>query len=329
MAGQLSNAAPFSCGIPQGSNLGPLLFLVYINDLPNCLRLTSPRIFADDTNITFAASTFIDLEKGLNTESRSLNQWLISNKLSLNVAKTECMVIGSNQRLHSFSDEQINIEIDAKLITKVKEAKSLGVIIDEHLSWSNHIDALSKKISSAIGALKRVRPFISEHTVLQIYQALILPHFDYCRSVWGDCNLTFSDKLQKLQNRAARAITRSSYDTSVSFLLNRLNLDDLITRRQKLKPTLMFKTINGLNPEYLHNLFSTRSTRYNLRDSEAKFELPMPRTNYGKRAFCYSGALLWNKLPISLPKSDSLGYFKREIDQLYGSFQLGSHTAIM
>ena len=99
-------------------------------------------MFADDTNITFAASTLIDLEKGLNTELRSLNQWLISNKLSLNVAKTEFMVIGSNQRLHSFSDDQINIEIDAKLITKVKEAKSLGVIIDEHLSWSNHIDAL-------------------------------------------------------------------------------------------------------------------------------------------------------------------------------------------
>jgi len=167
----------------------------------------------------------------------------------------EYMVIGWNQRLHSFSDEQINIQIDAKLITKVKEAKSLGVIIDEHLSWSNHIDALSKKISSAIGALKRIRPFISEHTALQIYQELILPHFDYCNSVWGDCNLTLSDKLQKLQNRAARAITRSNYDTT---LLNRLNLDDLITRRQKLK------AINGLTPEYLQNLFSTR---YNLRDS--------------------------------------------------------------
>ena len=99
-------------------------------------------MFADDTNITFAASTLIDLEKCLNTELRSLNRWLISNKLSLNVAKTEFLVIGSNQRLHSFSDDQINVEINAKLITKVKEAKSLGVIIDEHLSWSNHIDAL-------------------------------------------------------------------------------------------------------------------------------------------------------------------------------------------
>ena len=121
------------------------------------------------------------------------------------------------------SDDQINIEIDAKLITKVKEAKSLSVIIDEHLSWSNHIDALGKKMSSAIGALKRIRPFISERTDLQIYQALILPHFDYCSSVWGDSNLTLCDKLQKPQNRAARAIPRSNYDTSASFLLNRLN----------------------------------------------------------------------------------------------------------
>lgn len=117
-------------------------------------------MFTDDTNVTFAASTLIDLEKGLNTELRSLNQWLIFNKLSLNIAKTEFMVIGSNQRLHSFSDEQINIEIDAKLITKIKETKSLAVIIDDHLSWSNHIDPLSKKISSAIGALKRIRPSI-------------------------------------------------------------------------------------------------------------------------------------------------------------------------
>ena len=283
-------------------------------------------MFVDDTNITFAASTLIDLENGLNSELRSLNQWLISSNLSLNVAKTEFMVIGSNQRLHSFSDNQINIEIDAKLITKVKEAKSLGVIIDEHLSC-NHTGELSKKISSAIGALKRIRPYISERTALQIYQALILPHFDYCSSVWGDCNLTSSDKLQKLQSRALRPITRSNYDTSASFLLNLLNWDDLITRR--LKATLMFKTINGLTLAYLENLLSTRNMKYNLRDSEAKLELPMPHTSYGKRAFCYSGALLWNNLPVSLRKSDFLGYFKREIDQLYSSSRSGSHTAIL
>ena len=172
----------------------------------------------------------------------------------------------------------------------------------------NHIGELSKKISSAIGALKRIRPYISERTALQIYQALILTHLDYFSSVWGDCNLTLSDKLQKLQNSVARAITRSSYDRSASFLLNLLNWGDLITRRQKLKAILMFKTINGLTRAYLQNLFSTRSTQYNLRDSEAKLELPMPHTNYGKCAFCYSGVLLWNNLPISLRRSDTLGY---------------------
>ena len=195
-------------------------------------------------------------------------------------AKTELMVIGSNQRLHSFSNNQINIDIDAKLITKVNEAKSLGVIINEHLSWSSHIGDLSEKISSAIDALKRMRPYISERTALQIYQALILPHFGYYSSVWGDCNLTLSDKLQKLQNRAAGTMTRSNYDTSATFLLSLLNWDDLVTRRQKLKAILMFKTINGLTPAYLQNL----------RNLETKLELPLPRTNYGKRAFCYSGS---------------------------------------
>ena len=93
-----------------------------------------------------------------------------------------------------------------------------------------------------------------------------------------------------------RAIIRSRYDTSASFLLNRLNWDDLITRRQKLKATLMFKISNDITTVYLQNLFSTRSTRYNFRDSEATLDFPMPRTNYGKRGFCYSGALLWNNL---------------------------------
>ena len=107
----------------------------------------------------------------------------------------------SNQRIHALSNNQIDIEIDGKSIRKVKEAKSLGLFIDEHLSWTKHIEEISKKISSAIGALKRIRPFISESTALQIYQELILPHFDYCRPVWDELSVTLSDKLQKLQNR--------------------------------------------------------------------------------------------------------------------------------
>ena len=94
-----------------------------------------------------------DLQNAVNLELRNLQRWLIANKLSLNIAKTEFMVIGSNQKIHTLSNNQIDIEIDGKSIKKVKEAKSLGLFIDEHLSWAKHIEEISKKISSAIGAL--------------------------------------------------------------------------------------------------------------------------------------------------------------------------------
>ena len=96
---ELSEAAPITCGVPQVSNLGPLLFLIYINDLPNCLNRASPRMFADDTNISIAANTVMELEPLINSELKNLHQWLVTNRLSLNIAKTEFMIIGSRQRL--------------------------------------------------------------------------------------------------------------------------------------------------------------------------------------------------------------------------------------
>ena len=103
----------------------------------------------------------IDLENAVNLELRNLQRWLITNRLSLNIAKTEFKVIGSNQRIHALANNQIDIGIDGKSIERVEEAKSLGLFIDEHLSWTKHVEEISKKISSAIGALKRIRPFIS------------------------------------------------------------------------------------------------------------------------------------------------------------------------
>ena len=199
--GHLSNAASVPCGVPQGSNLGPLLFLIYINDLPNCLSVASPKMFADDTNITVAADSLTELENKINIDLENLNRWLVANRLSLSVTKTEFMVIGSHQRIRVSGNEEIIVEINGKSITRVHKAKSLGLLIDEHLTWKDHVDEVVKKISKAIGALKRVRPFISVKTALQIYHALIWPHFDYCSSVWDECNVTLCFKLQKLQNR--------------------------------------------------------------------------------------------------------------------------------
>ena len=189
---ELSEAVPITCGVPQGSNLGPLLFLIYINDLPNCLNRASPRMFADDTNISIAANSVMELEPLINSELKNLHQWLVTNRLSLNIAKTEFMIIRSCQRLLVHSNEHINIEIDGIAIKRVNETKSLGLQIDEHLTWAQHVENISKKIASAIGALKRVCQFIDTNTALKIYGALIQPYFDYCSSVWDSLNVTLN-----------------------------------------------------------------------------------------------------------------------------------------
>lgn len=315
--GRLSNASKISCGVPQGSIIGPLLFLVYINDLPNCLCNASAKLFADDTNISVSARSLGELEPEINSELRNLNCWLKTNKLSLNIAKTEFMVIGSRQKLRTEENNDIRIEIDSKTIERVRHTKSLGLTIDDRLSWSKHIDELCKKISSGVGALKQVRPFISTSTAVQIYNALILPYFDYCSPVWdGLCN-QFSDKLQKLQNRAARVITRTSYDTSSSILLDMLHWDTLSTRRKKMKAIIMFKSLNNKVPEYLQEMFIPRCSEYSLRNSESKLTLPMPHTDYLKRSFSYNGAILWNSLPQQVRNMSSLGQFKKEINRLF------------
>ena len=215
----LSSATPLNCGVPQGSIIGPLLFLIYINDLPNCLSLGFPRMYTDDTNVTFAASDMLGLETQINTELKSINLWLRANKLSLNVAKTEFMVISSRQKLQSLNDKTVNINVEGVKINQTDHSKALGLNIDENLYWKEHIHEISKKDASSIGALKRVRPFISMHTAIKIYKGLIKPHFDYCSVVWDGLSQQLSEKLQKLQNRAARAITKSSYNTNSSYLL--------------------------------------------------------------------------------------------------------------
>ena len=141
-----------------------------------------------------------------NLELLNLHCWLKANKLSLNVAKTEFMVIGSRQKLLAESHNEINIKLEDQVISNVDHAKSLGLIIDNRLSWSNHVNELCKKVTSAIGALRRIRPLISQSTAVLVYNSLIQPHFDYCSLVWDGLSDQLSDKLQKFQNRAARVI---------------------------------------------------------------------------------------------------------------------------
>ena len=133
--------------------------------------------------------------------------------------------------------------------------KSLGVLIDENLTWSNHINAITKNVSSGIGSIKRISHCVPLATLYNIYHGLVQSHFDYCSVVWGNCAKTLSDKQQRLQNRAVRVLTHTSYDADANQLLKELDWDNLETRRQKLKAEMVYKSVNGLALNYLSSKF--------------------------------------------------------------------------
>ena len=191
MNGFVSSERLIHCGVPQGSILRPLLFLLHINDLPECLNTTKPRLFADDTNLTASGDSMTDVE--------NLRNWLMANKLSLNVAKTEFMLIASRQMINDFHPKII---IENKQIKQVDKC-NLGIIVDQRLSWKNNTKNVCRKITAGICALRRIKPFVDKETLNSVYNAIVRPHFDYCCEVRDVLGETQSKRLQKLQNRAA------------------------------------------------------------------------------------------------------------------------------
>lgn len=307
--GTLSKPQLLRCGIPQGTILGPLLFLLYINDLPNCLSKSQPRLYADDTHLTYVGVDPADIESNLNHDLANITDWLIANKLTLNATKTEFMLIGTRQKISNL-DHHPKPEINGTPIDEVTCAKSLGVLIDSNLTWRDHVDKITKKIASGIGAIKRVRHLVPQATLHNIYNALVQPHFDYCNVVWGNCGVTLHNKLQKLQNRAARVLTHSAFDANANLLFDELGWVNLDLQQRRARAIMTFKCRQGLAPDYLSTLFSNHVCGYDLRDSAEKLNVPLPRTEYYKKSFSYSGAVTWNSLPVHMRQAQTLQQFK-------------------
>ena len=135
------------------------------------------------------------------------------------------------------------------------------------------------------------------------------PYFP-SQATWGNCGVTLQQKLQKLQNRAARVLTYSSYDASADNLIKILDWKDRACQQQNARATMVYKCLHGLAPEYLCSKFSKRNSVYSLRDSENKVNVPLPRTKYLKNSFSYSGAITWNNLPCEARLAESLSAFK-------------------
>ena len=311
----ISESKMINSGVPQGSILGPLLFLLYINDLPNCLEFSTPGMFADDTQLSVAATNLGELEQLLNRDITNLDIWLRANRLAANATKTLFMVIASNYKLNQLAFNP-NIKLNQKTIRQVTKAKLLGVSIDAELSWASHInDIIIPKVLRGLRILRTFRGTLPTEQLVSLYNALILPHFDYCSIIWGNCGLVLKNKLQVLQNRAARIITNSPYEVRSYKILNKLGWDNLEMRRNKQKSTLMYNIVKSNAPISLKDLFvrSKELHEYDLRSSAVDLKLPLPHTEFLKRSLSFGGAKLWNSLPSVIKNVDSFKLFKSSI----------------
>ena len=311
----LSSTSDVMHGVPQGSILGPLLFLIFINDLPLYLKNNTSTIdlYADDTTI-YSGSDKLMLERNLQKSLDCLQIRCRENGMILNTDKTKVMLITSRQKRINLNNAVLNLQYNDIDIDITTCDKILGIHVDNNLTWNDHINFLSKKLSSHLWLLSKIRIYLSiEHRVL-FYNAYIKPHIDYCSLIWSNTSSTNISKITRLQRRACKLILGHEYNGLPEALekLKMLSFDQSIFLS---KAKIMYKIHNNLAPSYLNEMFLMRdanldNTTSNLRSVANKnFVVPLAKCNLFKGSLTYSGVIIWNSIPVSIKDSSSLQIF--------------------
>ena len=190
-------------GVPQGSALGPLLFSIFVNDIPRVLKFAKIVLYADDTALFFSSRNVDELENALNRDLSNIHQWYQMNKLTLNVSKTKSMLFGTHQ-LHSRRNNPVlSLYISGNPLSQMNVYKYLGVLLDSNLNFHEHISQVTAKVNQRLGMLKRHRSLLTFNIAHLLYKTTVLPLFDYCSVVYMSAPTTFTIDLQISQNKFA------------------------------------------------------------------------------------------------------------------------------
>jgi hypothetical protein len=305
-----SDTVDISLGIPQGSILGPLLFLLYVNDLCNISSKLYYILFADDSNMFVSGSSLSDMCEVLNRELDLVSDWLKANKLLLNIAKSSFMIMSSHHK--TYDPVHYNICIDHVEIQQVNQCKFLGVTIDSHLSWNSHIQYISNKISKGIGILLRARQSLYIESLLTLYNSLIKPYFTYCITSWGNTTKGNMNKLYILQKKILRILTKSEFYAHTEPLYKKLKIMNICDLHQYFMGIFVYKSLNCLYPKPWNNLFKRN---LNVRLSNNL------RPAYYKHKTCqfsvkYMGPKIWNSFCHNVKTAKSIYIFKRQFKKL-------------
>jgi hypothetical protein len=314
LGNNLSSVQPVCAGVPQGSVLGPLLFILYANDISANVNIGTCNLYADDAIIYVTGNTLAETTKLLSNCLDDVSKWYNENKLSVNAKKSYSMLIHSIRK--QIDDTNFNVNIGISKILNVTSTKYLGLILDSSINWQEHVLKTAAELRSKLSLLRRIAKFLSKSILSKIFLVYLQPRIEYCITVWGYSSLLNLRCMQRIQNTAARIIC-NEFDyvhTRSSDLLKQLNWMNVCQRRDFLLAKLMYKCLNGLAPNYLSDMFTFEKDlhNYETRNSQSMYlRIPAFKTEAFKSCILYQGPKIWNELPLSIKQSATLSSFHK------------------
>ena len=311
--GQNSDLLDITCGVPQGSVLGPLLFIIYTNDLPNALRDAKCILFADDTTIYMSSQNQKQLYDSMTSELNNLTDWFSANRLSLNTTKTNFIHFRKSRNTQIISNDLV---VNGSIIERVTCTKFLGLLIDEKLQWTEHIEYCRKKVASGVYALNMVKRLLSESTKRMMYYSLINPYLLYGNILWGSAYRTHLQKLTTLQKKSLRIIANTTYNEHTSPIFKRLNILKLEDMHKYELAKFVFAAKESLTPSPLSNIYllNNRVHSHHTRQRE-DVHINKSSCDVVCRSFIIKGPQYWSSLSPEVRNSQTVSCLRSRLNK--------------
>jgi hypothetical protein len=311
----MSEFMSISCGVPQGSILGPLLFLCYVNDMSISISKKCKLIlYADDSAILYSHKDPDVIRNVLGNELENCSKWLVDNKLSLHLGKTECILFGTKRKLAKI--DKFNICCNGHTIESQNSVKYLGSVIDNDLSATSVVNNIVKKVNSKLKFLYRQRHCLNMNMRKTLCNSLVQCHFDYASSSWySGISKKLKSRLQVTQNKVVRFICGYDYRTSLKVSdFCKIGWLTIENRVKQLRLNHVHNIFNNNCPSYLHNNFSlvSKTHSYSCRHSVDSFHVPLV-DSFTSTSFYYQAICDWNSLPNNIKLLKNRHSFKKAV----------------